>query len=395
MSGDRGMAGRKSSRYARAAGAGAVAVLVATAGAALGASTDFFEPASSPEPAYANPSMVAAADLDGDADTDLAVTNTFSDTVSVLKNNNGTGNFFPAPSTESVGDEPRGIVAADLDGDADRDLAVTNFNTATVSILRNNGSGNFFQLPSSPETVGTVPSAVAAGDLDGDGDVDLAVSNQSTDNITVLKNNGAGNFFQPPSSPEAAGDSPTHVVAVDLDGDSDLDLAAPNPVQNRVRILKNNGTGNFFEAASSPEVVGADPVRIAAADLDGDADQDLAVVLESQGAITVLKNQGNGNFFEPNSSPEDVGNGPFGIVAADFDGDTDRDLAVTNRFDNDVSILRNNMAGNFSEPITSAELVGASPWVLAAADLDGDSDPDLAIPQFGTNPGEITILLNR
>ncbi len=99
------------------------------------------------------------------------------------------------------------------------------------------------------------------------------------------------NFVEPTSSPEAAGDSPASVAAADLDGDGDNDLAVANANASGVTILRNNGFGNFFEPASSPEAAGSTPLSVAAADLDGDTDQDLAVANFSSDNVTILRNR--------------------------------------------------------------------------------------------------------
>ena len=90
----------------------------------------------------------------------------------------------PATSPEHVGIGPVGIVAVDLDGDTDRDLATANVSGGNVTILRNNGNGNFGEPASSPVPAGSFPSAIAAADLDGDTDQDLAVANQVSDDVT-------------------------------------------------------------------------------------------------------------------------------------------------------------------------------------------------------------------
>ena len=133
------------------------------------------------------------------------------------------------------------------------------------------------ELSSSPEAVADTPQSIAAADLDGDGDQDGATANFNSDNVTILKNTGAGDFREAASSPEAAGDGPDSIVAADLDGDGDQDLAIANENVPNVTILRNNGRGNFRERSSSPEPAGAVPAQIVAADLDGDGDQDLAV----------------------------------------------------------------------------------------------------------------------
>ena len=124
---------------------------------------------------------------------------------------------------------------------------MATFGTDSVTILRNVGSGNFVQPASSPEAAGDGPRSLAAADLDGDADQDLAVSNSRSDGVTILKNGGAGNFNQPATSPRPAGDSPFSVAAADLDGDADRDLAVANcrlrqrdhPPQQRLGELRH------------------------------------------------------------------------------------------------------------------------------------------------------------
>ena len=280
-------------------------VCAALAAVAAAASTNFVELASSPEPVD-DPVFVAAADLDGDTDRDLAVANS-PGSVAILKNF-GTGDFHqPVSSPEAAGAGPRSIAAADLDGDTDRDLAVANINSSDVTILRNRGSGNFVQPPSSPEAVGDSPVSVAAADLDGDTDVDLAVANSFADNVTILRNNGSGNFVRPASSPEAVGDHPHSVAVADLDGDADEDLAVANRFSDDVTILRNTGSGDFVEPGTSPESAGEFPASVAATDLDGDTDQDLAIANAVSDDVTILRNTGTGNFNQPATSPEAVG----------------------------------------------------------------------------------------
>jgi VCBS repeat protein len=372
-----------------------LAVGAAFATTALAASFDFFEPASSPEAAGDTPQGVAAADLDGDGDQDLAVANLFSDNVTILKNN-GSGNLRETASSPiATGDAPAKVAAVDLDGDGDQDLAVVN-QSNTVTILRNNGHARFRERASSPEKAGVGSDAIVAADLDGDTDQDLAVANFNSGNVTILLNNGSGNFSRSASSPEPAGDGPASIVAADLDGDGDPDLAVANQGSDDVTVLKNKGNGDFFEPVSSPEPAGDGPTSMVASDLDGDGDQDLAIADINVNEVTILKNKGTGNFRQPASSPEPVrAIGLFSIVAAPFDADSDQDLAVAGLVGNPgkVSILGNKGNANFHEPASSPELAGGGPHGLAAADLDGDLDQDLAVANASTN--NVTILKNR
>jgi FG-GAP-like repeat len=110
---------------------------------------------------------------------------------------------------------------------------------STLTVLRNNGAGNFTEPATSPESTGIVPEQPAAADFDLDGDQDLAVANAFTNNVTVLRNAGHANFAQPPTSPEPVGMFPGGMTAADLDGDGDSDLAVGNVNSDNVTILRN------------------------------------------------------------------------------------------------------------------------------------------------------------
>ena len=162
--------------------------------------------------------------------------------------------FVQRPATPvAVGLGPRGMVAANLDADTDTDLATVNISGGNVTILRNNGAGRFAALAGSPQA-GSFPTALASGDLDGDGDGDLAVANQVSNDVTILRNNGAAQFTEPASSPEPAGSVPASVAAADLDGDGDRDLAVANATEptGTVTILRNNGAARFTERGIEP-----------------------------------------------------------------------------------------------------------------------------------------------
>jgi hypothetical protein len=308
-------------------------------------------------------------------------------------------NFFePGSSPEQVGAGPQGVVLADLDGDGDRDLATANGSNSSVTVLRNNGVANFAPFGSSPEAAGAFPTAITAADIDGDTDPDLLVADQLDDAVYVFRNNGNANFAQPASSPEPAGDIPAHVAAADLDGDTDIDLAVANAIDvadGDVTILLNGGRGNFAPAPTSPEDAGNKPVSVAAADLDGDGDSDLATADQQSGTVTVFRNNGSANFNEAPGSPLFAGSFPQDIIAARLNGDAAIDLAVVNQgaSSENVTILRNAGNATFTEPATSPEPVGGRPLTLTAADFDLDGDRDLATSNDAD--ATVTILSNN
>lgn len=326
-----------------------------------------------------DPRRAATADFDGDGDLDIATAN--STDVSILLNN-GTGIFSAGANPMPVGAGPVAITTGDFNNDGRIDIAISGTSGA-VYILLNNGNATF--VSGGPfGTVGS-PEYLAAGDLDGDGDIDLAVGHRIASTVSVLVNDGIGGFGvlgSYPISQNAYG-----VVLADFDGDGDLDLAVGKGTAgaNSVGILLNNGLATF-SAAINYATGGLDPVVLAAGDLDNDGDIDLAVGNANAGSNTVgfLKNIGAGIFDVPVTYPTlGTGSGPVNIIASDFDGDGDLDLATANFGSNDVSVLLNRGSAIFDPAVKYAAI--NAPASVVSGDFDGDGDLDLAVTNSGAS----------
>ncbi|TXT28944.1 MAG: Ca2+-binding protein RTX toxin, partial [Planctomycetota bacterium] len=251
--------------------------------------------------------------------------------------------LYNAPTDVPVTDDNPYLVAADFDNDGDIDLATA------ASILLNNGAGTF---AAAVATGSTAQGRMDAGDLDGDGDIDIAISGNSTGDVDLLINNGDGTF-QAPRTATNLGTffSSSAVTMGDFNGDGSLDLAAVIGFATpEVYVTFNNGNGTF----QSPRLfaAGTDGASdIVAGDFDGDGDVDLAVAkIFFQANVAYLQNNGNGSFA--NGVLTAVNDQPSSIVAADFDGDGDLDLATGG---NRETVLINNGSGTFaaSAPIAN------------------------------------------
>jgi len=337
------------------------------------------------------PMAELAADLDGDGDLDLATANAWVDLVTVLTNN-GDGTFVH-DTAYTVQREPWSVNGADLDADGDYDLVTANhtsddYGVGDVAVLLNQGDGTFASHSRYP--AGVRPTSVFIGDLNGDGHLDLATADSSTypgSTVSVLLNNGDGTFAAPDTYP--LDHDPTEIIGGDLDGDGDLDLATGFFNSANILILLNNGVGVYAPGPVVP--VGGLPQSLFVADLDGDGDLELITANTDAHDVSVIPNNGDGSFASPSDYP--AGRYPHSIFAADFDGDGDLDLTTAIQSEDGVNIFLNNGDATFAPYVTY--LSGGGPWSVFAADFDGDGSLDLAVGNGAWQPGSISILLNQ
>ncbi|HXU02891.1 MAG TPA: VCBS repeat-containing protein [Polyangia bacterium] len=337
---------------------------------------------------------LAMGDLDGDGDLDLVLfSNEYEQPgeLDVLMNA-GDGTF--APAVKYAAGLIRGPLAiADLDGDARNDVVVGGYPSESVLVYANRGNGQLMLPVAIP--AGVSPVDFALGDVDGDGKADIVVVNQVDrpdsnaqigglpSTVSVVRNRGNGSFAVPVSY--AVGIEAWDALLVDLNGDGKLDVVVTNMNTTDASVLTNKGDGTF--AGEVRLGVGGSPAAILVGEMNGDGRPDLAFISVSWDLAVVLSTGqgalGAGIDYATGMLPPyplPVLYGDQGAIAAgDIDGDGKPDLVAngTLPYDQDMKLLQNTGAGTFGPASILYGTFTASPAVLAIADLNGDGKPDL------------------
>ncbi len=319
-----------------------------------------------------SPEAVVIADFDGDGAPDIAVTNRNGDSVSVLLGD-GRGGFSRKQQDINVGELPVDIASGDLNGDGNADIVVANRNDDCLSLLTGDGAGNF-SPPETCEEVGQSPVAVSVADFDADGVSDLAAVNLNVPDVSVLLGEGDGAFADP-ISVEEVGTRPFDIAVADFNNDGIPDMAVPNLLDDTVSILLGDGLGDFNPPPGGVDIpVGTRPIALAAGDFDIDGAVDLVVANSQETSVSILRGRGDGSFVRRTSEIE-VESNPRAVAVGDLDNDGAPDLVVANENGNTVSILIGDGRGSFAR----RDVVASSPRSVGLGDFDGDGAIDLVL----------------
>lgn len=319
------------------------------------------------------PEHFAIGDIDTDGDLDLVVSNLFSDTVTVYFNS-GKGKFINRTDfiTGTSGDGPRCVALADVneDNNNDLDILVANYYAGNLTVLTNNGIGEFSQ----PINYAGLkdPTCIKVADINGDSYIDIIVNNYFENKIGVMLNNGTGAFQV--TNNYTVGTHPGSFCILDIDGDNDIDIISADLLDDTITVYTNNGSGNFtyFDKYSTDN----GPRGITSGDLDNDGDLDIVITNRHADSITVMKNRGDGNFSERYDYP--CGDTALVPAIGDLDGDGDNDIGVICLGDDMLRIFNNSGTGNFSEYYDIVLLLSGPYWI-EIVDLDKDYDNDMVI----------------
>ena len=248
-----------------------------------------------------SPQSVAAGDFDNDGSDDLAVANFISEDVTVL-GSNGDGTFTVTQTIDLSGSGPYAVATGFIDGGINRDLAVADLTGGEIWILLGNGDGTFAPPPDPSVPGGTGPVALIISEFNG-ASADLAVVNvgivdddcdglpaqpPGANQVAILLGDGLGGFGAPTTYP--IGSNPRALAAGDFNQDGNVDLVTANFCDDNISLLFGNGDGTFQAAVNYSPGVSRRPTGVAAGDLNNDTFDDVVTTNAGTDNVSVFLN---------------------------------------------------------------------------------------------------------
>jgi hypothetical protein len=299
--------------------------------------------------------------------------------------------YAPPISISSAGTHAGSLAIADFNGDGKLDIAVSNFDSNTVAVFLNQGGGTFAAPIINTIQITNGLGPIVLGDFNEDGKPDLIAATVAGPQVDlVLLGNGDGTFTQSAAIPNSFGF--LHGRVADLNGDKHLDLIGCS--NGNMSVALGNGDGTFQSVVYLPNGPFPDTYfGCDVGDFNGDKKLDiLGANFSGDPNLVLFAGNGDGTFQAPaviSSGSSD----PVSISAADFNGDSKLDVLVG--FDAGfASLFLGNGAGSFGGPVTvyfNSNFNGNGVVVLAA-DLNNDGKPDALVTDY--THGIFTIELN-
>ena len=328
---------------------------------------------------------IAIGDVNGDGHRDIVTGN--SNGPNRLYMNNGTENPFRDINGINISSDHNvtySVILGDVDGDGDNDLIAGNLGINRLYL--NNGTDMPFNdvegVNISDDDYDTF--SIALGDVNGDGYLDVLAGNGGFSDDTpnrLYLNNGTENPFQDVDGVDIADDNDyTQAIALgDVDGDGDLDIVAANDGSGRLYL--NNGTDNPFQGVSGVDISGlSNSEFIGLADMNNDGNLD--VIVGKEGRNRIYLNNGTDDPFEDETEVDitDDNDGTRSIALGDVDGDGDLDVISGNRNGADRLYLHNGTPSMF-ENVSGVDISNDrnSFDSIAFGDVDGDGRLDVVV----------------
>jgi MYXO-CTERM domain-containing protein len=355
------------------------------------------------------PQFMAGADLTNDGRTDVVVVSPQSKEVSVYVAADTDTHFAPA-RVMRFGTELRDLALGDFNADGRLDVVVSDQASDSIWMMIGQGDGNFLQARQILVPGSIYPLAVATGNFDDSGNLDIAVLDRRLGKVFIMLNDNANPPLFRRGGEINIGEQPEEIRTVDLNGDGKLDIVVLNqggPPVKEVAVALFQRVAQGFPEFGAPQhyTVGEAPHHLFTGDFNNDGFQDVAMLNKPRGAdnnsdVSIMMNRGDGTLNPPSAlhvpCPFFTGGAPCKSLAAapaDFDGNGNLDLIVAlvdPRRTRAQASAQNDAMQIFSGAGDGTFVPGGvfatqkQPISIAVGDLNTDQTPDIVLANVKT-----------
>jgi hypothetical protein len=238
-----------------------------------------------------DPKAVAIRDLDGDGLSDVIMANGIWDNIAIYRNTSILGGhvYFAGKKEIDAGKSPSAIAVGDFDGDGKADFATASALSSNISVFRNTSTLGNISFSRTDITTANGSTGICAGDFDGDGKTDLAITYPNRKTIAVFKNACTPGTIAFNFDVEPTGNDPWGIAAGDLNGDGKIDLVTADPGLDRATVFMNYSTAGTSSFPGAYFFSDKGPKGVSIGDIDGDGLPDIVTANETDNTISVLR----------------------------------------------------------------------------------------------------------
>ena len=324
--------------------------------------------------AFSNSRGITKGDFNNDGLLDVVVAlfaNSTSNSNYAFLKGLGNGKFDTPISGLANATQTNQVASADFNGDGNLDIALTNVSSSTVTVLLGNGDGTFGTPV--PYTVNAVKN-LTLGDINEDGAIDIVTSSANS-NTSLLGSVGSPGTFTLGTAFNIPG-SVSDIRLADMNGDNHLDVVSVGTSGVGVSLNTVGSLGTFANAVTY--ATGASPFSLTLCDIDNDGHIDVINSNKTANTISVKKNNGSGVLAAAVNYT--TGAGPEGVEYADINGDGNKDIIVANGSASTMSIFYGSSSGALT--LYQTTQCPGSPRALVIGNFNSDAYPDIVTAQL-------------
>lgn len=340
------------------------------------------------------PLYLAVGDFNHDTKLDIAVANFGTNSIGIILGL-GDGKFTrPLLLSTDYDSFPHSVAVGDLNNDNNLDIACTNYGTGSIGIFLGFGNGTFANQMKYTIGLNFLPRSIVIADLNNDFNLDIAVINSGTENIGIFFGYGNGSFAVPTFYTTGKGSDPLFIGIGDFNSDKKLDIVVTNNGTNSMSIFFQSGNGNFTHQSIIPIGPNSNPYSLAIAHFNSDNNLDIAIADWQNSVIEIFNGFSNVTFPRLISSPTIISSvnilsyytgensQPQAIAVGDFNNDHNLDILVANCGNNSIGVFLGHANGTFASRMISTTSNGLCPIDVAVGDFNEDRHLDVVVANY-------------